>query len=90
MALVVQDLTNPMLAQISHVMLAAHAQTTMGVESSAMQFYPEASSLEARVHPGVYQRRNGKLDLSTVTGPGFGYHVEQIARPLPDATVVHG
>lgn len=90
MALMVQDLTNPMLAQISHAMLAAHAQTTMGVESNAMQFYPEASSLEARVHPGVFQRRNGKLDLTTVTGPGFGYHVEQIARPLPDATVVHG
>lgn len=90
MALMVQDLTNPMLAQIPHVMLAAHAKTMMGVESNAMQFYPEASSWEAQVHPGVYQRRNGKLDLSTVTGPGFGYQVELIARPLPEATVVLG
>ena len=90
MALMVQDLTNPMLAQIPHVMLAAHAKTMMGVESNAMQFYPQASSLEARVHPGVYQRCNGKLDLSTITGPGFGYHVDQIARPLPDAAVAHG
>jgi len=90
MAIMVQDLTNPMLAQIPHVLLAAHGNTTMGVESNAMQFYPEASSLEAKVHPGVYQRRNGKLDLSTVTGPGFGYHVEQVARTLPNATVVHG
>jgi L-alanine-DL-glutamate epimerase-like enolase superfamily enzyme len=90
MSLMVQDLTNPMLAQIPHVMLAAHARTTMGVESNAMQFYPEASSFEARVHPGVYERRNGKLDLSTIHGPGFGYRADEIARPLPEAFVSHG
>jgi L-alanine-DL-glutamate epimerase-like enolase superfamily enzyme len=83
MALMVQDLTNPMLAQIPHVTLAAHARTIMGVESNAMQFYPEASSFEARVHPGIYARRDGELDLSTIKGPGFGYRVGEIARPLP-------
>ena len=30
MTLMVQDLSNPMLAQISHVLLAAHAGTIMG------------------------------------------------------------
>jgi L-alanine-DL-glutamate epimerase-like enolase superfamily enzyme len=84
MALMVQDLTNPMLAQIPHVLLAAHANTIMGVESNAMQFYPEASSLEARVHPGLYMRRGGVLDLSTLSGPGFGYRVDEIARQLPE------
>jgi L-alanine-DL-glutamate epimerase-like enolase superfamily enzyme len=88
MGVMVQDLTNPMLAQISHVMLAAHARTIMGVESNTMQFYPEASSFEAQVHPGVFRRRNGEIDLSTITGPGFGYCVEEIARPLPKAAVV--
>jgi L-alanine-DL-glutamate epimerase-like enolase superfamily enzyme len=83
MALMVQDLTNPMLAQIPHVLLAAHAGTIMGVESNAMQFYPEASALEARVHPGLYARRGGVLDLSSIDGPGFGYRVDEIARPLP-------
>ena len=34
MALMVQDLTNPMLAQIPHVLLGAHAGTIMGVESN--------------------------------------------------------
>jgi len=81
--LMVQDLTNPMLAQISHVQLAAHVGTIKGVESNAMQFYPAASRAEAAVHPGVYQRRQGKLDLSTLGGPGFGYQVERIARQLP-------
>ena len=50
MTLMVQDLTNPMLAQVPHVLLAAHAGTIMGVETNAMQFYPAASLLEAE-HP---------------------------------------
>ena len=65
MTLMVQDLSNPMLAQIPHVLLAAHAGTIMGVESNGMQFYPEASLPEAAVHPGLYRRRGGRLDLST-------------------------
>jgi L-alanine-DL-glutamate epimerase-like enolase superfamily enzyme len=89
-ALMVQDLTNPMLAQIPHVLLAAHARTIMGVESNAMQFYPDASSIEALVHPGLYKRREGKLDLSTIAGPGFGYRVDEIGRPLPPAVATFG
>jgi hypothetical protein len=76
MDLMVQDLTNPMLAQIPHVLLGAHAGTIMGVESNSMQFYPDASFREALIHPGVYQRRKGVLDLSTIDGPGFGYKME--------------
>ncbi len=83
MSLMVQDLTNPMLAQIPHVLLAAHIGTIMGVETNAMQFYPEASKLEAHVHPGLYQRQAGRVDLSTVRGPGFGYQVQEIGRQLP-------
>ncbi len=83
MALMVQDLTNPMLAMIPHVRLAAHAGTIMGVETNAMQFYPEASLPEAAVHPGLYKRRDGMLDLSTIGGSGFGYRIAEIARELP-------
>lgn len=84
MQLMVQDLTNPMLAQIPHVLLAAHADTIMGVESNAMQFYPEASATEACVHPGLYARRGGELDLSSISGTGFGYRVDEITRQLPE------
>ena len=73
MTLMVQDLTNPMYAQVPHVLLAAYAGTIFGVETNAMQFYPEASAAEACVHPGLYTRREGHLDLSTIAGPGFGY-----------------
>ncbi len=80
MKLMVQDLTNPMLAMIPHVRLAAHAGTIKGVEANAMQFYPVASAAEERLHPGLYQRRNGVLDLSTLRGPGFGYRADEIQR----------
>lgn len=83
MTLMVQDLTNPMLAQIPHVQLAARVGTIMGVETNAMQFYPAASAPEAAVHPGLYQRRNGEVDLSTLRGAGFGYRVDEIRRELP-------
>lgn len=74
MTLMVQDLTNPMLAQIPHVQLAAHVGTIMGVESNAMQFYPEVSQAQAAIHPGLYQRRLGQLDLSTLGNTGLGYN----------------
>ncbi len=83
MQLMVQDLTNPMLAQIPHVLLAAHVGTIMGVETNGMQFYPAASAPEAVVHPGIYQRRNGSVDLASLRGAGFGYRFHEINRTLP-------
>lgn len=83
MALMVQDLTNPMLAQIPHVLLAAHIGTLMGVETNAMQYYPDASEPEARIHPGLYQRRQGQVDWSSLSGAGFGARVGEIERTLP-------
>jgi len=83
MTLMVQDLTNPMLAQIPHCRLAAHAGTIAGLETNAPQFYPAASAPEEKIHPGLYKRRDGQLDLSTIGGPGFGYRIEEIERDLP-------
>ena len=88
MQLMVQDLTNPMLAQVPHVLLAAHVGTIMGVETNAMQFYPDASAAEAAVHPGLYRRQDGMIDLSTVKGPGFGYRLLEIQRTLPEPAAV--
>jgi hypothetical protein len=36
------------------------------------------------VHPGLYQRRRGELDLTSIRGPGFGYRREEIRRELPE------
>ena len=90
MTLMVQDLSNPMLAQIPHVLLAAHAGTIMGVETNGMQFYPAASLPEAEVHPGLYARRDGRVDLSSLRGPGFGYRIDEIDRSLPTPAAAFG
>lgn len=87
MPLMVQDLANPMLAQISHLRLAAHAGTIMGVETNGMQFYPDASSPEAAVHPGMFRRRGGAIDLSSLGPTGFGFRMDGIDRELPPATL---
>jgi hypothetical protein len=74
-----------MLAIVPHSLLAANAGTIMGVECNAMQFYPEASINEEKIHPGLYKRRNGVVNLSTLKGSGFGYRVDEIERDLPEA-----
>ena len=74
MSLMVQDLTNPMLAAIPHVLLAAHIGTIKGVECNAPQFYPEASLEYEKKHPGLYERRNGVVRLGPlIHASGFGY-----------------
>ena len=73
MQLMVQDLTNPMLATVPHVLLAAHVGTIMGVECNAPQFYPQVSLPFESRHPGLYERRNGVVSLATIQGNGFGY-----------------
>ena len=73
MKLMVQDLTNPMLATVPHVLLAAHVGTVMGVECNAPQFCPDASREYEKLHPGLYERRNGVVRLDTLTGNGLAY-----------------
>ena len=85
MTIMVQDLSNPMLAQIPHLLLASHAPTLAGVETNGMQFYPKASEIESKVHPGIYSRVEGRVDLGSIGGPGFGYRLTEIGRALPEA-----
>jgi len=90
MPLMVQDLTNPMLAIIPHALLAAKVGTIMGVETNACQFYPDASREEAGVHGGLYQRRNGTIQIDTLAGSGFGYRLAEIHRSLPKPRATAG
>ena len=78
-----------MLAQVPHVLLAAHVGTIMGVETNAMQFYPDASLPESKVHPGLYRRQGGGVDLSTIGDAGFGYRESEVERELPLAVAEH-
>ena len=78
MAIMVQDLTNPGLAMIPHATLARYVGTIMGIESNGPQYCPGASVAEARIHPGLYKRKNGCIDLSTIGPYGFGYRLDEI------------
>ncbi len=71
------------------VMTSKPGATIAGVETNAMQFYPDASLVEEAVHPGLYRRRAGGLDLSTIGGPGFGYRLAEIRRELPESAARH-
>jgi len=37
-----------------------------------------ASIHEERIHPGLYVRREGKVDFSTLGRHGFGYRYDEI------------
>jgi hypothetical protein len=90
MPLMVQDLANPMLALVSHAVLAAHSETIIGVEVNSVQFYPDASNPEASVHPGLFTRRNGMVSLGSIGKTGLGYRVNEIDRLLPKPEIELG
>jgi hypothetical protein len=60
------------------------------VETNGMQFYPEASATEAVIHPGLYRRREGLVDLGSIAGPGFGYRLDEMKRVLPEPAAAFG
>jgi len=90
MPIMISDVSNPMLAQIPHLLLAANFKTVMGVETTCMQFFPEDSFAEAKVHAGVYTRHYGMVDISSIRGPGFGYRLNEIDRELSDPVATEG
>ena len=74
----VMDLTNPALAQIAHVQLAAYLSDDGELESNGIQYCPEASLIEASVHPGLFTRKDGVLDLSSINGTGYGFRINEM------------
>ena len=87
MALMVMDLTNPMISALAHAALAAHTPTLMGFESNAPQYYPAVSLPEEGIHPGIFRRRRGEIDVATLSGNGMGYRIMEIGRELPEPEV---
>jgi L-alanine-DL-glutamate epimerase-like enolase superfamily enzyme len=74
----VQDLTNPSLALIQSVGLAARTHPILGVEANSRQFFPAANELVAVVHPQLAQVRNGVARTDTLHGAGLGLQVDAI------------
>lgn len=74
----VQDLTNPSLALIQSVGLAARIHTIKGVEANSRQFFPESSRAERAVHPGLFDVRGGVVGTTSLRGTGLGYQMGRI------------
>lgn len=74
----VQDLTNPSLALLQSVGLAARTRTIMGVEANSRQYFPAANELEAEVHPQAFHVRKGVARTGSLRGPGLGMQVERM------------
>jgi len=75
----VQDLTNPGLSLLHSVGFAARIQPLKGVEANARQFIPFASERERPVHPRLFQPEGGEVSTESLTGPGLGFRVEEMA-----------
>jgi L-alanine-DL-glutamate epimerase-like enolase superfamily enzyme len=78
----VQDLTNPGIALLQSIGLAAHIESPLAVEANARQYYPDTSSPEVSVHPGVFMVHEGQAETGTIRGNGLGYQMERIDRAI--------
>ncbi len=78
----VQDLTNPSIALIESVGLAARTHTILGVEANSRQFFPGSNAPEAEVHRGLYEIRDGYAHTGSLGGPGLGYRIDEINRDI--------
>lgn len=76
----IQDLTNPALALIHSVGLAARLSPIKGVEANARQFFPATSQRHARVHPKLFKLSAGCVSTESLGATGLGYRVEEIKR----------
>jgi L-alanine-DL-glutamate epimerase-like enolase superfamily enzyme len=78
----VQDLSNPGIALVQSVGLAARLNPMLGVESNAVQFFPQTSAPESRVHRGIFNRSNGFVDTESIRGHGLGLQVGRLDRTI--------
>ena len=74
----VQDLTNPSISLIESVGLAARTHPIKGVEANSRQFFPAANEPAARVHPGLFEIRDGYARTASMTGTGLGLRIGEI------------
>jgi L-alanine-DL-glutamate epimerase-like enolase superfamily enzyme len=78
----VQDLSNTGLAFLHSIGMTARLNPIMGVEANGRQFFPGSSGPESKIHSDVFQVRNGVAQTSSLKGPGLGYQIDCIDRPM--------
>ena len=78
----IQDLTNPGLSLLHSVGLGARLRPLMGVEANSRQYYPESSTPERQIHPGIAGVRGGVATTQSLLGSGLGYQIHLINRSI--------
>lgn len=78
----VQDLSNPSIALLQSIGFASRLPDLRPLEANARQYFPATSTPEALVYPNIYKVRNGRVPAGGLTGPGLGYGIDQIDRPI--------
>ena len=90
MTLMVQDLTNPMLAQIPHCSWP-HSGYDHGRGNQRHAILSGGFiNLRRRCIRDCIAAASGMVDLATIQGAGFGYRLDEIERSLPEPAVVVG
>jgi L-alanine-DL-glutamate epimerase-like enolase superfamily enzyme len=74
----VQDLTNPSIALVESIGLAARIHTIKGVEANSRQFFPEANRAISEVHSGICAVRDGYARTESIRGTGLGFQIDRI------------
>ena len=75
----IQDLSNPGVSLVHSAALAGRLHGMRGVEANSCQYFPEANTEAAKVHRGVFRRRDGRIRLDSIRGSGLGLRWDEIA-----------
>ncbi|MBI1299740.1 hypothetical protein GC175_32850 [bacterium] len=75
----IQDLTNPSLALIQSIGLAARSHPILGVEANSRQFFPAANETVAAIHPQLCRVENGVVRTTSLSGSGLGLRVDEMS-----------
>jgi len=77
-----QDLSNPGISLVHSAGLAARLRGVNAIEANSCQYFPQANLAAARVHPGLFRRRGGRVCLESVRGPGLGLRWDEIGADM--------
>ena len=74
----IQDLTNPSIAQLESIGLAARIHPIKGVEANSRQFFPASNEIVAQAHHDLFSIRDGYARTRSMTGTGLGMNLEAV------------
>lgn len=74
----IQDLTNPGLAWLQSLGLAAHSNPLMGVEYNSRQYFPDTSPDVRAAHGDAFRVERGEVRTGSLRGSGLGFRMGEV------------